>query len=317
MHPPGRAGKGFGGKAMKRRDYFDMPHTGVGDPNLAVRNYDLSRMTPLVGLLDNPWYPPYVQDAPHTHNCMEIGLCLSGAGTIAVGARAWPFSAGTVAVAPKDVRHDQQNAGDPMTRWQYVLVNTEVLLMETPPRRREDVASLLSRIPGGVFLGPEPVAEDIRAIIAAMFRAYRERKTLDSMEMDALTRLLLSRLSWMPEADLIALPEAAPPRRAVEPALRYVSENYVLDVRVGEMAAACAMSESYFRKLFGRVMGMTPVEYLNRYRVYRSIYLLYATDETVLNVAGLSGFSSIASYNRNFMKYVGVSPVQWRRNAGR
>ena len=62
-------------------------------------------------------------------------------------------------------------------------------------------------------------------------------------------------------------------------------------------------------------MGMSPVEYLNRYRVNRSIYFLYATDETVLSVAGLSGFASIASYNRNFLKYVGVSPTQWRRNA--
>jgi AraC-like DNA-binding protein len=32
-------------------------------------------------------------------------------------------------------------------------------------------------------------------------------------------------------------------------------------------------------------------------------------------VAGLSGFASITSYNRNFLKYVGVSPTQWRRNA--
>ena len=133
--------------------------------------------------------------------------------------------------------------------------------------------------------------------------------------MDALTRLLISRLSWMPNETLIALPEGVPARRAVEPALRYVSENYMLDMRISDMAAACAMSESYFRKLFGRVMGMSPVEYLNRYRVNRSIYYLYATDETVLSVAGLSGFASIASFNRNFTKYVGVSPSKWRRNA--
>ena len=300
---------------MPGKELFDPARIGVGDPNHAVRNYDLSRMTPLVGLLDNPMYPPYVEDTPHTHNCMEIGLCLSGRGTITVGGRTWQFAAGTVAVAPKDVFHSQQNTGDPMTHWRYVLVNTEVLLMETPPHRREDVAGTVNRIPVGVFLGPEPVAADIRGVIESMFRAWHERKSLDSMEMDAMTRLLLARLSWMPNETLIALPEGVPERRAVEPALRYVSENYMLDMRISDMAAACAMSESYFRKLFGRVTGMSPVEYLTRYRVNRSIYYLYATDETVLSVAGLSGFASIASYNRNFLKYVGVSPTQWRRNA--
>lgn len=300
---------------MPRKEYYDPALIGVGDPNHAVRNYDLSRMTALVGLLDNPMYPPYVEDTPHIHNCMEIGLCLSGKGVITVGGRRWQFAAGTVAVAPKDVLHDQQNTGDPMTHWRYVLVNTEVLLMETPPHRREEVAGIINRIPVGVFLGPEPVAANIRGVIDSMYRAWQERKSLESMEMDAMTRLLLSRLSWMPNETLIALPEGVSARRAVEPALRYVSENYMLDMRISDMAAACAMSESYFRKLFGRVTGMSPVEYLNRYRVNRSIYYLYATDETVLSVAGLSGFASITSYNRNFLKYVGVSPTQWRRNA--
>ena len=106
-----------------------------------------------------------------------------------------------------------------------------------------------------------------------------------------------------------------PALRAVEPALRYVSENYALDIRARDMAAACALSESYFRKLFHDTMGMSPVEYLNRFRVNRSIYLLYTTNETVLTIAGQSGFASIASYNRNFLRYVGVSPAQWRRNA--
>lgn len=298
---------------MKWRDLFDQAHTGVGDPNLAVRNYDLSRATALVGLLDNPWYPPYVQDAPHTHNCMEIGMCLSGCGEIAVGGRSWRFVPGTVAVAPRNVRHAQQNQGEKVTRWRYVLVNTDVFLMETPRHRRADAHSLLDRIPGGVFMGPESAQNGVRATIEALFAANKAGGDMDSLEMDALTRLLLSRLGWAPEGASVDLPEVEPARRVVEPALRFVSENYMLDIKVGEMAASCAMSESYFRKLFGRVMGMSPVEYLNRYRVNQSTYLLYTTNETVLTIAGLSGFSSIASYNRNFMKYVGQSPAQWRR----
>ena len=84
-----------------------------------------------------------------------------------------------------------------------------------------------------------------------------------------------------------------------------------------QMAAACAMSESYFRKVFQSVMGVPPLEYVNRYRINRSVQLLSMTNETILTIAGMTGFSSIATYNRNFKRYVGQSPAQWRKNAGK
>lgn len=298
-------------------DIFNDAQTGVASPSNSVRNYDLSRGTALVGLLDHPLYPPYIRDSLHTHNCMEIGLCLSGHGHIAIGDRDWRFSQGTVVIIPKDVRHAQQNEDARMTHWVYVLIDTQVFLAETPRHRRLEAQNLLNRLPGGIYLAPEQVTREIRSTIEELFRIYREKRTLDSLEMDALTRLLLSRLSWVPEVALVSLPGAAPIRRAVEPALQFVAENYTLDVRISEMASACAMSESYFRKVFTAAMEMSPVEYLNRYRINRSMYLLASSDETVLTIAGLSGFASISSFNRNFEKYVGVSPGQWRRNAHR
>ena len=300
---------------MNMPNLFDDAHTGIGNPTHAVRNYDLNRGATLVGLLDHPLYPPYIQDSLHAHNCMEIGLCLSGHGHITIGDRNWHFSAGTVVIIPKDVLHAQQNEDDRMTHWVYVLIDTQVFLAETPRHRRLDAQNLLNRLPGGIYLAPKQVTRDIRETIAELFRVYREKQTLDSLEMDSLARLLLSRLSWVPEAALVSLPGALPPQRVVEPALQFISENYALDIRVGEMAAACAMSESYFRKVFAATMGMSPTEYLNRYRINRSIYMLSSSNETVLTIAGLCGFASISSYNRNFLRYVGVSPGQWRKNA--
>ena len=56
---------------------YDPSVTGLADPHQTQRDYAL-RGTPLVGLLDNPMYPPYVLDALHSHNCMEIGFCQIG-----------------------------------------------------------------------------------------------------------------------------------------------------------------------------------------------------------------------------------------------
>ena len=78
------------------------------------------------------------------------------------------------------------------------------------------------------------------------------------------------------------------------------------------MARSCSMSESYFRKVFAQLTGVAPLEYVNRYRIHRAVNLLHLTRESVQNIAGRCGFSSIAAFNRNFKRYAGSSPSQWR-----
>ena len=102
-------------------------------------------------------------------------------------------------------------------------------------------------------------------------------------------------------------------RQPLKPALAYVREHFRENVKIGDMARSCSMSESYFRRVFTRSMGLAPLEFVNRYRVQRSMYLLRITSEPVQNIAARVGFSSIAAFNRNFRRFAGMSPVAWRR----
>lgn len=298
---------------MDSADLFNAALTGIGDPNSHRRDYELGGQ-PLAGLLDRPWYPPYVLDSPHVHNCMEIGVCLYGTGRLGIGGRSWAFREGSVAIVPREVDHVQNNEGVPMNHWRYVLVDETAFLEELPPRLREEACKLLEEIPGGLFVGSGPDADEIRTVVAALFRRYAVCRSLADLELDGLTRVLMARVLALRQ-DLGEDLPAAEVRRVIEPALQYVSRNYAQEIRIEDLAACCAMSESYFRKVFAAIMGMAPLEYLNRYRINRSVHLLDTTDETVLTIAGMTGFPSIATYNRNFRRYVGRSPAQWRKNA--
>ena len=48
------------------------------------RNYPGGNDSAILALTDIPWYPPYPRDTLHYHNCMEIGLCQWGEGTLIV-----------------------------------------------------------------------------------------------------------------------------------------------------------------------------------------------------------------------------------------
>ena len=295
---------------------FAPNRVSVEDPNRERRDYELSGQSPLVGLIDNPWYPPYVPDRSHYHNCLEIGVCLSGEGTVELGRRSWQFGPGAIVAAGRGLRHCQQNRGSPMTHWQYVLVDEDALVQEAPDRHRPALRAMLeaARSRGLYFDGDEECRE-LRFVLQSMFELGRRRQESSRMELEAMTALLAAVMSRSLESAMSDLSGDADLRRPIEPALRYVSGGYMRPIRVEELAASCAMSVSYFRKVFARIMGMPPLEYVNRYRINRALNLLRGTDETVLQVAVQTGFPSVATFDRNFRRYVGKSPAEWRRNA--
>ena len=74
------------------------------------------------------------------------------------------------------------------------------------------------------------------------------------------------------------------------------------------------MSESYFRKVFSRIMNQSPLDYVNAYRIHRAMNLLRTSGDSVQSIAARAGFSSIAAFNRNFKQFSGTSPAAWRRS---
>ena len=289
---------------------------GIADPNQERRDYALDGESPLAGLMDNPWYPPYVEDCSHYHNCMEIGICISGSGRIELGRQVWDYADGAIAVAGRGLRHSQQNTDAHMTHWRYVLVDEDVILRETPARHRVTMKKLLDAAGRqGLYYGADEENRSLRVVLEAMFDIYARRREMARMELEALVYLLMSIMSRTPNPAMTLASAKGEPRDMIEPALRYISENFMREIRMRELADSCAMSESYFRKVFVRIMGMPPLEYINRYRINRSINLLRATNNTVMAIAAQMGFTSISTYNRCFQRYVGTSPAQWRKNA--
>lgn len=285
-------------------------------PNLECRNYILGMDSFLAAVDDMPYYPPYTKDTSHYHNCLEIGLCLCGAGEICIENRRWRFSAGGLQVIPKGVHHSQSNEGVPMTQWRYLAVNEERLLRETTPNCRRVIQWFLREVcVHGLFW--ECCQEATEGLIHHIFELRRQYADEALPELEASVLLVLAgmaRRALEGSETPLFLPSDHPLLQPIEPALLYISQNYQQEVRVSELAHACAMSESYFRKQFARLIGQSPLEYINRYRVHRSIFLLRNTNEFIVNIASRTGFSSIATYHRNFRKYVGgASPSQWRK----
>lgn len=91
--------------------------------------------------------------------------------------------------------------------------------------------------------------------------------------------------------------------------LLFIEENYASDCSLKRAAQICGYSYTYLSKCFSHYMEMSYIEYLNRYRISRAVYLLKSSnDMTISRISSECGFDSICSFNRNFKKYTGMTP---------
>lgn len=284
--------------------------------NQECRNFPIPESGMLVTMLDTPYYPPLMADAPHYHNCMEIGLCISGSGFVRLQEKLYPFSAGSIIVAPRGVYHNQEYGDEQMIYWRYLVINDDYLLRHLPERHRSAIAAFFDSIRDtGLFLENSSMS-GVDTVVQLMFDLRRRGDSESSAQMELCVLLALELIARHAEnAPLTTAGEIvdAQRRQPIEPALAYVYEHYKEDIQISQLAKCCSMSESYFRKQFLRIMNQSPLEYVNAYRIHRSMNMLRTSNDSIQNIAARSGFSSIAAFNRNFRQYAGVSPSEWRR----
>ena len=100
----------------------------------------------------------------------------------------------------------------------------------------------------------------------------------------------------------------------VKRALAYLHQNYTRPLSRWEIAKAIDVSEDYLSRVFHRELGLSPWDYLNRYRIYQAKELLRRTNDPIQAVARQVGFKDQAYFSRVFRNLTGISPSAFREH---
>lgn len=93
----------------------------------------------------------------------------------------------------------------------------------------------------------------------------------------------------------------------------YIKNNLTADdLSQGAMARMAGISRDYFSRIFKNVTGMNYSKWLNTIRLEKASELLVEDGRTLTEVAMLSGFQSIPSFNRVFREEKGMAPGEYR-----
>ena len=93
----------------------------------------------------------------------------------------------------------------------------------------------------------------------------------------------------------------------------YIKNNLTADdLSQSAMAEMAGISKDYFSRIFKNLTGMNYSKWLNTIRIEKAIELLSQKNMTLTEVAMMSGFQSIPSFNRVFREDKGMAPGEYR-----
>lgn len=94
----------------------------------------------------------------------------------------------------------------------------------------------------------------------------------------------------------------------------YIAEHHASTITREEIADAMQVSDDYVSRIFRKETGMTPWQFLNRYRVVQAQKLLLGSDYNITEIGAQVGFSDPAYFVRVFHRETGKSPQQYRKS---
>ena len=101
----------------------------------------------------------------------------------------------------------------------------------------------------------------------------------------------------------------------VKRTVAYFQQDYRRPLSRKEVAQVIGLSENYLSQIFRQELGISPWEYLNRYRIKQARELLAHTDESIASIAMEVGFEDPSYFGRVFHKITGLSPREYREKS--
>ena len=107
-------------------------------------------------------------------------------------------------------------------------------------------------------------------------------------------------------------PLRKPDTELIKKILLYCSENYAQDIRLETIGHELHVNQCYISFLFRKKLQIGFNDYVNMLRISEACHLLTDPSLNITHISYQSGFNSPRSFNRAFMKHMGMTPREFR-----
>ncbi|WP_159887592.1 AraC family transcriptional regulator [Paenibacillus puerhi] len=281
-----------------------------GDPNHPVSVYAIS-CPPEELLLDLHW-----------HDELEFLMVTEGEAELRIDSRDYRLQAGEAVFVNAGELHSGQVAGSKPCSFMAVVFHANLLgsgpLDAVHDRYILPLIRKAYRVPVHITMQTE-AEQGLLELLRQLFRASSSREPLLELTTKGLLCLIMSRLLGMKDSsgDESVSRSASDSHERLKCAITYIERHYSEPIPLKTLAETASMSEAYFCRFFKKMTTMTPVEFMNLYRVRQASLMLKRSDQKVMDIALDTGFNSLSYFNVMFKQHFGCTPAAYRKRGER
>ncbi|HBC86658.1 MAG TPA: hypothetical protein DCZ94_06880 [Lentisphaeria bacterium] len=252
----------------------------------------------------------------HSHNFLEIGLCLEGSGIFMFRDRIVPFSKGDATAFPPGMPHFANSGPGVASRWVFIFFDP-VMLLSCVCDRPEILSSAAMNDDKFPCVFNNRKFPEISCLIKNIVSLHDAKKEWFETEIRAVLLQLfieISRASGSGRKNIDT--DGRQDFSAIErisPALNHIAGSYKNQLKIRSLAKLCGVSVETLRRLFRKAVGKSPESYVQHMRIQVAASLLENTNDPIGEISFRTGYQSVSCFNRQFRKLMDSSPREWRR----
>lgn len=240
----------------------------------------------------------------HFHDYVEISLLAQGTGMQNINGTEYHMPTYTLTVMHNHDCHRYYDLSP-----DNLLYNLSLL----PSLLPDEMLKKLNNLPfDKICVVPEHVGKSILAIMNALEYSQNLHKDYPANFAPTLCRSLID--IFLHHYTLMPSASSEDPGGILQNSLIYINAHYTSALPLTEIAEHAKCCPSYLSEHFHKKMGMTIKQYVNIMRLKHAKKLLISTDLPIMSICFECGFSSLASFNRNFLEFEKVSPSAYRKS---
>jgi|GEM_PF-1284131 len=235
-------------------------------------------------------------------------IVADGAGRLTVDGVEYPLSAGKGHLLPPGTLYFIETEAE--QKLHYCAIAFQVLSLPEPPDAglaSEAASPRLPRLERRELQVPFPA---YRQQVFELRRPEASDPLIGSLERQARFCRLLSDVLGASEA-------AAAPTDAdslVERTIVHIRQSYAEELTVNALAERANMGRWRYTRLFKKLTGSTPIDYIARVRIDQAKRLLLQSNGSQADIAYSAGFRDESYFHRRFKQHTGMTPKQFARS---
>lgn len=244
----------------------------------------------------------------HYHGDLEIGYCYHGSGVFIVNDLIISYQSPCASIIYKDLLHIAQSSSSQPSEWTFLNLNTAAFFNGDPK-----MVNCICPVPnfGQAYI----ITPDSPVLLQHIYNFIEELRSKKPNYLECAKYILLAALIEHGRQNNFI--EGNNPKqwlfKDIAVAISYISNHYDEQISVEFMAKLCNMSAATLRRKFEQALSLSPLDYLHEVRIRTAISMITLENKSILEICNRVGYNSQSSFNRQFLKITGQSPMKYRK----